>query len=160
MYKIFFYRLFAETGTEECLFLVATCYYRSGKVDQAFHTLQVSISHQLHTFFLTARGLYIGKYPPPLGGGKYQPMSFGGKNMKSRREKEENVKEKERKGKEKGRRGEKDQRGRKTVKLMQNREQLRQKGHNSSRKTTCRERGKKYHFQKGGGGKYGFWTKI
>ena len=71
--------------------------------------------------------------------------------MKSRREKEENVKEKERKGKEKGRRGEKDQRGRKTVKLMQNREQLRQKGHNSSRKTTCRERGKKYHFQKGGG---------
>jgi hypothetical protein len=35
------------------------------------------------------RGLYIGKYPPPLGGGKkYQPMSFGGKNMKRWREKE------------------------------------------------------------------------
>jgi hypothetical protein len=35
------------------------------------------------------RGLYIGKYPPPWGGGeKYQPMSFGGKNMKRWREKE------------------------------------------------------------------------
>jgi hypothetical protein len=29
----------------------------------------------------TARGLYIGKHPPPPGG-KYQPMSFGGINMK------------------------------------------------------------------------------
>jgi hypothetical protein len=45
------------------------------------------------------RGLYIGKYPPP------QPMSFGGKNMKRRREKGENVKEKGRKEKEKGRKG-------------------------------------------------------
>jgi hypothetical protein len=34
---------------------------------------------------------------------------------------------------------------------MQNREELRQKGHDGSQKTTCRERGKKYHFQKGGG---------
>jgi hypothetical protein len=38
------YRLFAETGTDECLFLLATCYYRSGKVDQAFHILQVSLA--------------------------------------------------------------------------------------------------------------------
>jgi hypothetical protein len=36
---------------------------------------------------------------------------------------------------------------------MQNREELRKKGLVGSRKTTCRERGKKYHFQKGGGGK-------
>ncbi len=35
---------------------------------------------------------------------------------------------------------------------MQNREELQQKGHDGSRKTTCRERGKKYHFQRGGGG--------
>jgi hypothetical protein len=35
---------------------------------------------------------------------------------------------------------------------MQNREELRQKGHDGSRKMTSRERGKKYHFQKGGGG--------
>jgi hypothetical protein len=35
---------------------------------------------------------------------------------------------------------------------MQNGEELQQKGHNRSRKTTCRERGEKYHFQKGGGG--------
>ncbi len=38
------FRLFAETGTDECLFLLATCYYRSGKVDQAFHILQVSLA--------------------------------------------------------------------------------------------------------------------
>ncbi len=34
---------------------------------------------------------------------------------------------------------------------MQNREELREKGHDGSRKTTCCERGKKYNFQKGGG---------
>jgi hypothetical protein len=34
---------------------------------------------------------------------------------------------------------------------MQNREELRQKGHDGSQKTTCPERGKKYNFQKGGG---------
>jgi hypothetical protein len=40
--------------------------------------------------------------PPPRGGrGKYQPMSFGGKNMKRGREKGENVKEKEERGKRK-----------------------------------------------------------
>jgi hypothetical protein len=35
---------------------------------------------------------------------------------------------------------------------MQNREELRQKGYDSSRKTTLRERGGKLNFQKGGGG--------
>ncbi len=35
---------------------------------------------------------------------------------------------------------------------MQNRLNVRQKDHNGSRKTTCRERGKKYRFQNGGGG--------
>jgi hypothetical protein len=34
---------------------------------------------------------------------------------------------------------------------MQNSEKLRQKDHDVSRKTTCRERGEKYHFQRGGG---------
>jgi hypothetical protein len=43
---------------------------------------------------------------------------------------------------------------------MQNREELRQKDHDWSLKTICRERGKKYHFQKGGGNKYRFWTEI
>ncbi len=37
---------------------------------------------------------------PPGGGGGYQPMSFGGKNMKRRREKRKNIKEKEERGKE------------------------------------------------------------
>jgi hypothetical protein len=35
---------------------------------------------------------------------------------------------------------------------MQNREELRQKGHDGSRKTTCRKRGKKLLFSEGGGG--------
>jgi hypothetical protein len=34
---------------------------------------------------------------------------------------------------------------------MQNRLNVRQKDHDGSLKTTCHERGKKYHFQKGGG---------
>jgi hypothetical protein len=33
---------------------------------------------------------------------------------------------------------------------MENMEELGQKGQNGSRKTMCRERGKKCHFQKGG----------
>jgi hypothetical protein len=31
--------------------------------------------------------------PPHPGGGKYQPISFGGQNMKNRREKEGKLKE-------------------------------------------------------------------
>ncbi len=38
---------------------------------------------------------------------KYQPMTFGGKNMKRQREKGENVKEKGRKGKENKKKGSK-----------------------------------------------------
>ncbi len=41
------------------------------------------------------------KIPPPPQGGEYQPMSFGGKNMKREREKRENKKGKGRKGKDK-----------------------------------------------------------
>ncbi len=51
----------------------------------------------------------IGKYPIP--GGKYQPMSFRGKNMKRGREKGENVKEKGRKGKGKEERGKERKKG-------------------------------------------------
>jgi hypothetical protein len=53
------------------------------------------------------RGLYIGKYPP---GGKFQLMSFGGKNMKNWKDKEGKCK-KGRKEKEKGRRGKKKEKG-------------------------------------------------
>ncbi len=71
---------------------------------------------------------------------------------KGEEKKGENVKEKGRKGKEKGRKGkENEKRGSKRVKEMQKREELRKKGYDGSRKTTCCERGKKYHFQKGGG---------
>jgi hypothetical protein len=37
--------------------------------------------------FFLFQGSICWKIPPPLGGGKYQPMTFGGKNMKRRREK-------------------------------------------------------------------------
>jgi hypothetical protein len=47
--------------------------------------------------WVACRGLYIGKYPPP-----YQPMSFGGKNMKRRREKRGKCKRKRKKGEIKG----------------------------------------------------------
>jgi hypothetical protein len=53
------------------------------------------------------RGLYLENTPPPCPGGekKYQPMSFGQKNMKGEVRKWENVKEIGRKGK-KGIKGE------------------------------------------------------
>jgi hypothetical protein len=44
----------------------------------------------------TSRGLYFGKYLPPWGG-ENQPMSFGGKNMKRRREKRGKCKRKRKK---------------------------------------------------------------
>jgi hypothetical protein len=50
------------------------------------------------SIYIYIRVLYIGKY---------QPMSFGGKNMKRRREKGGNIKEKGRKGKENEKRGSK-----------------------------------------------------
>jgi hypothetical protein len=59
----------------------------------------------------------------------------GGKCIRKRKKEEE-------RGKKMGRKG---------VKEMQNTEELRQKGHDRSRKTMCHKRGKKYHFQKGGG---------
>jgi hypothetical protein len=56
--------------------------------------------------------IYILEPPPPGWGKKFQPMSLAGKNIKSGREKGDNVKEKGdnvkekgRKGKEKGRKG-------------------------------------------------------
>jgi hypothetical protein len=45
-----------------------------------------------------SRGLYNGKYPL---GGEYQPMSFGGKNMKRPREKGRECGRKEKKGERK-----------------------------------------------------------
>jgi hypothetical protein len=42
-------------------------------------------------------GVYILENPHPPGGKKYQPMSFGGKNMKRRREKEGKSKRKRKK---------------------------------------------------------------
>jgi hypothetical protein len=101
-------------------------------------------------------GAYIYKYPPP-GGGEYKPMSFGGKNMKRRREKGGKYKRKRKKrGKKKGRKGkENEKRGSKRVKY---REELRQKSQDGRRKTMCRERGKMIIFRRGN--KYHFRTEI
>jgi hypothetical protein len=52
-------------------------------------------------------GVYIlENTPPPGGGNKYQPMSFGGKNMKRGREKGEKCKRKRKKGERKMKKGE------------------------------------------------------
>ena len=51
-------RLFAETGSEESLNLVATCYYRAGNLKQAYHILKVSsvsvCDKTLKKFFLSS----------------------------------------------------------------------------------------------------------
>jgi hypothetical protein len=54
--------------------------------------------------------------PPPWGAEKYQPMSFGGKNMKKGREKGGKNKRKKKKGKEKGRKGKDEKRASKRTK--------------------------------------------
>jgi hypothetical protein len=52
-----------------------------------------------------SQGSVYWKILHPLGG-KYQPMSFGGKNMKSGREKEGKCKRKRKKGERKRKKGE------------------------------------------------------
>jgi hypothetical protein len=112
-------------------------------------------------------GVYILENTlPPWGGGISADVIWGKKYEKGKRKrgkckrkrkkgkKKEERKEKRRKGKEN------EKRGRKGVKEMQNREEFRQKGHDRSRKTTCRERGKNIIFRRGGGNKYRFQTKI
>jgi hypothetical protein len=50
--------------------------------------------------FLNAQGsIYWKIFPPLLGGRKYQPMTFLGKNMKTRREKGGKCERKRRNGK-------------------------------------------------------------
>jgi len=48
-------RLFSETGTEECLHLVATCHYRAGNVNEAYHLLQTQGVHSSASKFLYAK---------------------------------------------------------------------------------------------------------
>jgi hypothetical protein len=51
---------------------------------------------------LLSRGPYIGKYPPPPPPpGEYQPMSFGGENMKRWERKRVKCKRKRKKGERK-----------------------------------------------------------
>jgi hypothetical protein len=71
-------------------------------------------------------------------------MSFVRKNTKRQREKWGKCKRKRKKGEEN------EKRGSKRVKLLQNREELRQKGHNGIKKTKCCERGKNIIFRRGG----------
>lgn len=48
-------KLLAESNTEEALFLVATCYYRQGKVDQAHHVLSSEGANSPSSKFLLAK---------------------------------------------------------------------------------------------------------
>jgi hypothetical protein len=67
--------------------------------------LNQQIPPSQNTSSQVGRGLYIGKYPFPREG-KYQPMSFGGKNMKSGREKGGKCKRKRKKAERKWKKGE------------------------------------------------------
>ncbi len=61
-------------------------------------------AHLCNMSNIMGRGLYIGKYHPPLGGGKnISRCHLGEKIWKGEKKKGENVKEKGRKGEEKGR---------------------------------------------------------
>ncbi len=88
----------------------------------------------------------IGKYLPLRGGRDISRCHLGKKIWKGYEQKRESVKEKGRMGKEN------EKRGSKRVKQMQNREQLRSKGHDGSQKTTCCKRGKISFSERGGGG--------
>jgi hypothetical protein len=59
--------------------------------------------HFLFSFF---PGVYIMENTPPPRGEKYQPMSFGGKNMKKPREKGQKCGRKGKKGERKRKNGE------------------------------------------------------
>ncbi len=96
------------------------------------------------------QGPIYWKMPLPPGAAD---VIWGKKYEKAKRKKAENVKEKRRQGKEN------EKRGSKGVKQLQNREELRQKGHNGSRKTMVCERGKNIIFRRGGN-KYCFPTEI
>ncbi len=78
-------------------------------------------------------GLYFGNTPPPPGEGEIYTMSFGGKISKGEEKKGEMQDKKGRKGK-----GKKEKENRKIrskmVKYVQNREELRQIGHDRSQK--------------------------
>jgi hypothetical protein len=83
-------------------------------------TVKVSPQRLLLSLWLLINeqaGVYILENTLPPGGGKYQPMSFGGKNMKRRREKGGKCKRKRNKGKRKRKKGkENEKRGSKRVK--------------------------------------------
>jgi hypothetical protein len=108
-------------------------------------------------------GVYILENTVPHKGGGRSAAVIWGKNMKGGREKRGKMeKKKEERGNKKEERGkgkEKEKKGIKSKYEMQNREELRQKGHIRSRKTMCHERGKNIIFRKGGG-EFCFWTKI
>jgi hypothetical protein len=59
----------------------------------------------MRAFYIFTGAYILENTPPPPRGGKYKPLSFGGKNMKRRKEKGEKVKEKGRKWEEKGKKG-------------------------------------------------------
>ena len=48
-------RLLAESGSDEAVFLVATCYYRQGRVDQAHHLLTREGANTPSSKFLLAK---------------------------------------------------------------------------------------------------------
>jgi hypothetical protein len=63
------------------------------------------LSLEFYMLYRYPAGVYILENTPPQGG-EYQPMSFGGKNMKRGREKGGKCKRKRQKGERKKKKGE------------------------------------------------------
>jgi hypothetical protein len=78
--------------------------------------IRKSLFYNILRYFFSL--LFTSPYPEVNGGiQKYQPTSFGGKNMKRRREKGGKYRRKRKKGKRKGRKGKQNEkRGSKRVK--------------------------------------------
>jgi hypothetical protein len=57
--------------------------------------------HLLENLLYCTQGSILENTPPTPGGGKYQPMTFGGKNMKRQREKGGKCERKRKKGERK-----------------------------------------------------------
>jgi hypothetical protein len=105
--------------------------------------LQLQIIIALPCLSVFISGLYIGKSPPPPWGisadvvweKKYEKGKRKGGKCKRKMKK--------------GRRNKEKMGSKKVIKKMQNREELRQKGHDRSIKTTCCKKGKNIILERG-----------
>jgi hypothetical protein len=86
-------------------------YPTSGDKTEILYTLPWLNCHFLRFSWPDYRGLYLGKYPPPLGGGISADVMWGKKYKKVKRKRGKMLKKKEERGKTKEERGKKRKKG-------------------------------------------------